>query len=253
MRTKEKISISVVSHGQLSMVAKLFSDLDSLNLEQYICEVILTKNIPEPVKLKLNKIPLKVIENKEPKGFGANHNQAYEMSSGAFFCVVNPDVRLEKNVFEPLLQALNSNDRVGIISPYVFSSLGERENNIRYFPTVLTLIKKFMGYTDLFYPEKSDVAPYSVEWAAGMFLIFKAELYDDIGGFDEGFFLYYEDVDICIRCWKAGWMVYSSPLVDVIHDGQRASHTEFKYLKWHLGSLVRYLFKHSRTLPAIDR
>jgi GT2 family glycosyltransferase len=61
-----------------------------------------------------------------------------------------------------------------------------------------------------------------VDWVAGMFLLIRTEAFRALGGFDEGFHLYYEDVDFCARAWKAGWKVQVHPEVSVIHDAQRA-------------------------------
>jgi hypothetical protein len=82
-----------------------------------------------------------------------------------------------------------------------------------------------------------------------MFMLFRAEAFQDIGGFNEEFFLYYEDVDICARLWKAGWKVVLHPGVSVIHDAQRASRHNPRHMAWHLSSMARYFWKHSGRLP----
>jgi len=77
-----------------------------------------------------------------------------------------------------------------------------------------------------------------------MFMMVKRQAFADIGGFDEKFFLYYEDVDLCARFKKAGWAVKYDPRAEVVHDARRTSHTNLRYLKWHLSSMLRYFIKH---------
>src|SRR5690606_14674162 len=93
--------------------------------------------------------------------------------------------------------------------------------------------------------------PIPVDWAAGMFMLFRAEAFEAIGGFDEGFHLYYEDVDICTRLWIAGWKVMLHPGVQVVHDAQRTSHRNFRYMRWHVSRKARYLRKPTGGLPKI--
>jgi N-acetylglucosaminyl-diphospho-decaprenol L-rhamnosyltransferase len=90
---------------------------------------------------------------------------------------------------------------------------------------------------------------FDADWVAGMFMLFRADDYRALGGFDEGFFLYYEDVDICARLWKAGRPVLACPKAQVIHDARRASRQNLRYMRWHAGSMARYLGKHWLRLP----
>lgn len=80
-------------------------------------------------------------------------------------------------------------------------------------------------------------------------MLFQAEDYKRVKGFDEGFFLYYEDVDICARLWKAGCRVLACPKAQVVHDARRASHRNLRYMRWHVSSVVRYLSKHWLRFP----
>jgi N-acetylglucosaminyl-diphospho-decaprenol L-rhamnosyltransferase len=86
---------------------------------------------------------------------------------------------------------------------------------------------------------------------AGMFLLFRAEAFRDVGGFDAKFHLYYEDVDICARLWKSGWKVMCDPGVTVVHEAQRASRHNFRYMRWHAASMARYFGKHLGRLPLV--
>jgi GT2 family glycosyltransferase len=73
-----------------------------------------------------------------------------------------------------------------------------------------------------------------------MFMLFTRETFEAVGGFDERYYLYYEDVDICARLRMAGKEVVLCPTVQVIHDAQRQSHTSPRHLAWHLASMLRF-------------
>jgi hypothetical protein len=89
-----------------------------------------------------------------------------------------------------------------------------------------------------------NVDSISVDWIAGMFMLFPAAVFAKLGGFDEAYFLYYEDVDLCSRLRAQGREVLVSSGVSVIHDARRASHRNPKYLRWHLSSMLRFFLHH---------
>jgi len=100
------VSISIVSHQQGALVAALLSDIAahcSLPLE-----VILTLNVPEtlPFDVEAYPFPIKMVTNATRRGFGANHNAAFIRAGAPHFCVLNPDIRIEEDVFLPLIKAL---------------------------------------------------------------------------------------------------------------------------------------------------
>ncbi len=243
------ISISVVSHGQGDLVSEALADLarfaDFVRLE-----VILTRNIPEQLPFSVDDFPypVKIVENASPKGFGANHNAAFRLAEGKWFCVMNPDIRTPENPFPLLLEALEHH-RAAVIAPAVLSPDGQVEDSVRHFPTPFYLTGKLFGQDDGRYPFAVGDEPFAVDWVGGMFMLFRADDFRRVGGFDEGFFLYYEDVDICARLWKAGRRVMACPRVRVIHDARRASRRNFRYMRWHFFSLLRYLGKHWLRLP----
>ena len=242
----QSITVSVVSHGQGRLVAAL---LENLACCQDVSAVVLTQNIPEddipcPASLKPR---LRVICNEYPRGFAANHNQAFRFCEATLFAVLNPDIQLRGDPFPQLAQALEMSS-VGVVAPAVRNPSGDLEDSARTFPTPLSLLRKLIGIGDGRILTKG-ATPQEVDWTAGMFLLFPARLYSELEGFDEGFFLYYEDVDICTRLWRSGRRVILHPGVTVIHAAQRLSHRNLRYLRWHLSSMFRYFSKHAWRLP----
>jgi GT2 family glycosyltransferase len=233
------LTISIVSHGQASLVSNSLDDLENFSETDF--EVILTCNIPEDVTSIISRCyPIQVIVNDAPKGFGANHNAAFELSQGRFFAVVNPDIRVDLFDLSALTDVL-SEKTVGLVVPKVVSVHGQVEDSVRRFPTWLGLFKRLVLQNrsiDYFLTDE----PTKVDWAGGMFMLFSPKAFKDVGGFDDRrFFMYMEDVDICKRLASAGYAVVIQPKVTVVHDAQRASRRNLKHLRWHVTSAIRYL------------
>ncbi|QGX41339.1 glycosyltransferase family 2 protein [Permianibacter aggregans] len=241
------VTVSIVSHLHGDMVLRLVNSLLEL---PSVRKIVLTKNVPEKIELPDSE-RLMVICNESAKGFSENHNFAFAFAEGEFFCVMNPDVSFDKDPF-PELFAVCSSDGVGIVAPRVVSRLGVDEDSARNFPTFGSLIRKliFGDKGNVSLAEKHDAV--IVDWVAGMFMLFTRDSFSRLGGFDKSFFLYYEDVDICVRAWQFGLMVKVCPLVSVVHDARRASRKNFRYALWHLKSMARYMAKHFGRLPSIS-
>lgn len=205
-----------------------------------VTRIVLTRNIPEASCLAADRL-LSITQNAEPKGFGANHNAAFVGCSEPFFCALNPDIELRGNPFPSLLRSLDDGT-VALAAPLIVAPGGAVEDSIRRFPTVLSLLRKALGGPDGRYsiePGQPELFP---DWVAGMFMLFRSSGYARMGGFDENYFLYYEDVDICSRVWQAGMKVVACPSAVAIHDARRDSHRSLRHLRWHLASMGRYLW-----------
>jgi N-acetylglucosaminyl-diphospho-decaprenol L-rhamnosyltransferase len=243
------ITISIVSHGHGALLPGLLADLAAC---PEVGQVIVTRNIPEDELEPPRPDWLCVLDNPEPKGFGANHNRALHSSHSPFFLVLNPDVRLRGNPFPALLQAME-NECVGLCAPSIVNLAGELEDSARFFPSALDLLLKVFGRYDGRFEYITGGPALPVPWLAGMFMLFKREAYQCLNGFDEKFFLYYEDVDLCARVWNAGLQVVLCPSVTAVHDARRASRRDWRHMRWHLTSMARYFWKHWGRLPRVTQ
>jgi N-acetylglucosaminyl-diphospho-decaprenol L-rhamnosyltransferase len=233
------ISVSVVSHGQLGMIVNLMHDIQT-HCQSQSLEFLLTLNIDETVDFDVGSFfyPVKVIKNQTPKGFGANHNQAFNNSAGQLFCVVNPDIRFESCPFGVLSSSL-SKLKLGVVAPVVRGPAGQIEDSVRQFPTPREILGKACGKSrESKYILRGEVV--FPDWVGGMCMMFPRSVFSLLQGFDERYFLYYEDVDICARLNLAGFPVAVLPECTVVHHAQRSSHRSVRYLRWHISSMMRF-------------
>lgn len=238
------ITISVVSHGQGEMLDQLLADLERVASTSAI-EIIITENIADDYHLTNipAACPVHFIRNAQPKGFGANHNQAFAQASGDLFCILNPDIRIHDDPF-PVLSDQLALSNAGAVAPAIVAPSGSVEDSARHFPTPLSLAIRMTGGSDGRYHFALGQLPRSVDWVAGMFILFDTKVYQEIGGFDTGFFMYCEDIDISARIWRAGRSVQVCPQVSAVHDAQRASRRSLKHLRWEVASYIRYFIIH---------
>ena len=241
------VTVSIVSHGQGNQVAALLDDLGRLQLD---VDLIVTVNVPEPRPAVPQSLATRTrwLANASPRGFAANHNAAFRQCATPFFCVVNPDIRLHGDAFALLASHL-SDPKIGVVGPAVLDVNGQIEDSVRRFPTLGGLAVKLLGQNDGRYSFGLGDKPFDADWIGGMFMLFRSSAFAAVGGFNEKFFLYYEDVDICARLWKAGYRVLACPSVSVVHDAQRTSRHDWRYRRWHAQSMLRYFAKHWLRLP----
>jgi len=240
------ITISIVSHGHGVMLDKLLGQiLEFPEIEQ----VIVTLNTPESSKFpKDNRITL--IRNQDPKGFGANHNFAFTKCKSSYFCVLNPDIVFAINPFHKLLGSFSDSD-IGLVAPMVKNEAGGVEDSIRTFLTPISILRRWLlGRREVYRFQEGD-PNFSVEWVGGMCMLFPSSAYAAINGFDEQYFMYVEDADICTRLWLAGYKVLACPGAVVIHDARRASRKNWQHFRWHITGLLRYFWKYTGRLPGL--
>ncbi|MBB4219353.1 glycosyltransferase family 2 protein [Variovorax guangxiensis] len=227
--SRPPITISIVSHGQLALVLPLLEQLDR-HSRAVIDKVLLTLNIPEADLLagRTWGFAVERIENASPKGFGANHNQAFERCGTEWFLVLNPDIRFDNDVLSPLLAQAATD--AGLLTPRILEPGKTEPEPHRALLTPLEIVgRKKPGY----------VRPTVPAWIPGLFMLFRSKAYRQVGGFDEKFFMYGEDFDICARTRLAGWKLQVGENLLARHDAQRESHRSRKYLYWHVTSLLK--------------
>ncbi len=228
------ITLSIVSHRQASLVAVLLDDIARL-ASPLVEAIVVTHNVPEDVPPWPPSLASRIVtvRNAEPRGFGANHNAAFARCTTAYFSVMNPDLHLIDDPFERLVGRMTSDPRrVGIVAPSIVTPDGVPEDSARDLMTPVDVLRRRFPRAN----RRPSAIPH---WLAGMFLLVSAEAFSAVGGFDERFFMYCEDFDLCARMRLAGWAFEVVDDAVVIHAARRASHRSRRHLLWHVRSLFR--------------
>lgn len=223
--------VSIVSHGHGALVERLLTQMAQLKSAP-VTRVILTQNLPEPRPVPPARgwpFVLDLLCNAVPRGFGDNHNRALENACEPFVCVLNPDVTLVGDM-DPfvILVSCAAQPGVGCAYPRQVNLQGERQDSEREWPTPGALWRRHVWH-------RPDVR---ADWVNAACLVLPREAWRQVQGFDTGYFMYCEDVDLCLRLRLAGWaLVRSSAVVE--HAGQRASRRQWRHFAWHVGALLR--------------
>jgi N-acetylglucosaminyl-diphospho-decaprenol L-rhamnosyltransferase len=227
----------VISHGHHSQVCHLLSQLAQLCAND-VDKVVITDNLAEHTGRdyleRIGSVPFKIeyLSNPQPLGFGANHNQAFALCTSDYFCVINPDIDLINNPFTGLNVAM-SKPEVGLTYPAQVDSDQLPLDFERPLVSLWSLVKRYSMRAQAI--KEPSQRP---DWASGAFLVFKSEVFRALGGFDEQYFMYCEDVEICLRAQLAGHRLARADAV-VVHHTQRRTLKSVQHFAWHVRSLLR--------------
>lgn len=238
------LTISIVSHGQGRLLARLLDDLAGAP-SSVRAQVVITLNLPgEPFDpAAWPTLNIHVLRNSVPQGFGANHNAAFaRYGTTDWFAVLNPDLRLPVDPFPALIDAASRGSRLGVVAPRIVDSNGGREDSVRANLTPWSVVQRYWQRAGV--DVNAGLVDQNAEragfyWLAGMFMLFPSCAFRQVQGFDERFFLYCEDYDICARLWTAGFRLKVAGEPFAVHDAQRASRRSLRYLVWHASSLLK--------------
>lgn len=235
-------TLSIVSHGDADKIAGLLGSIQKHEPNTHArFQLILTDNLKDelPDPDPSNWASLHILRNERHLGFAENHNNAFKLAQGEYFVILNPDLVFEQPLLERLLKSLNDH-QADLIAPQIVDETGVIQDSYRPLPTPFELIQRRLpGYTFKPYLPDSDgiVRP---DWIAGMFWLMRSETFRQLGGMDEKFFLYLEDVDFCSRARLRGMKIMVDTNIQVRHDAQRSSRRRLYYLYLHTKSALRF-------------
>lgn len=169
--------------------------------------------------VKLNFPDVKLIENKDNVGFSKANNQAVAVAKGEYICILNPDVVVAENTFHDLINFSKSKAKHGIIGCRLIDGSGIfLPESKRNFPTISIAFQKLFGIGKHYYAHHvSPLENKPVDVLPGALMFLKRSLYDNLGGFDEDFFMYGEDIDLSFRVQKLGLNNYYLGTTTIIH------------------------------------
>ena len=250
------VAVVVVTHGPEPELRRCLAALGP-----QVDELVVVANVPgEPVRLAAG---VRLIENAHPLGFAANANRGIAATRAPFVVLANPDTQAEQGAVKLLHDFAATHPRCGIVGPQLRYPDGRWQPSRRRFPTVSGTLVRRTPLRTLFRPferqrahyvlDERPTEPAEADWLLGAFLLLRREMLDELGGFDEGFRLYGEDIDLCYRAAKAGWERWYVPQAVVVHDYRAVIDRRLltRRTLWHWRGILRFVRKHPERLRAL--
>jgi len=204
-----------------------------------------------------------VLENERPLSFAANANQGFAAASGDAIVIANPDAVPEPDAVAILRDFMAARSRCGVAGPRMLYPDGSWQPSRRSFPTVGATLVRRTPLRWLFRPlrwqrrhyllDERPEEPARTDTMLGAFLLLRRAMLDELGGFDPGFRMYCEDIDLNYRAAKAGWERWYVPAAVVRHEYAAVIDRRFltKHTLWHARAMARFLRKHPERLLAL--
>lgn len=214
---------------------------------------------------RLSEYPqVRIVETPRNNGFGKGYEYGVRQAGGKYILINNPDKILQQDGVERLVQVMEADSSIGILSPQLMHEDGTLRLSARAFPRPLDLVAKRTKLGSLFskrlvrYLQLSadPTAQRDTDWVAGGCFLIPTQLFrEKLHGFDTRFFLFFEDTDLCRRCWRAGKRVVYFPAVTArdkkrrLSDGSVFSLIRTRVGRAHLASGVKYFTKWGMKTP----
>lgn len=263
------ISIVIVNYKNKGLTLNCINSIKQADFGHLKYEIIVVDNdsddsIGEILAWQYSDVIF--IQNAANTGMGAGNNVGLRRARGQYVVVMNPDTQAFKDTFLVLHDFMEKNPTVGIVGPRQYNPDKSVQDSCYRWHSLLTPIyrRTFIGDFEF---AKRDIERFlmkdfdkkkarDVDWLLGSCFFIRAKALQDIGLFDERFFLYFEDTDLCRRFWNKKWRVVYCPSASIIHNHGRESARQpwYKFFKTntgrhHLVSWWRYLLKWGIRMP----
>lgn len=254
MSSQPRVSIIIVSWNGRELLERCLRSLARHVTTAHEVIVVDNFSIDGTVASITKNFPLvKLIANQSNRGFSAANNQGLAIATGEVVCFLNADTEVQSDPFPLLITELTTSPRCGAVAPRLLNTDGSIQSSTRRFPrwpdqviTVLKLRHLFRRSSVMrrYRDGRAETAnePLSVDEAMGAALLLSRPALADVVGWDEGYWIWFEDVDMCQRLHRAGWDVRYVPAATVLHHGGTSFQQVVSLRKqwWFLRSLWRY-------------
>jgi GT2 family glycosyltransferase len=245
-----RVAAVVVSHGHSDELAESLPQL-----RPQVDELVVIANIPGSVPEGVD-----AVHNERPLGFGANMNRGAALTTAELVITANPDAVPQPGAVAALRAFVEEHPRCGVAGPRMVFPDGTPQPSRRRFPTVTgtivrrTPLRLVVPQRRHFHLDEAvPTAPVEADWMLGGFLLLRRAMLEELGGFDEGFRLYGEDIDLQYRAMLAGWERWYVPAAVVRHEHK--AETDKRWLTrrtlWHWAGVLRFVRKHPERLKAL--
>lgn len=254
------ISVIIVNYNVKDFLhnalVSIFKALKGLKGEVFVVDNASDDGSAEMIRKSFPRVRL--IENSSNVGFAKANNQALTRARGKYLLLINPDTVVQEGTFRTLIKFFQENHDVGMVGCKILNPDGTLQLACRRsFPTPWTALTKVLGFSSLF-PSSKFFAKYNltylnpdenyeVDAVSGSFMMLKKEVYERIGGLDERFFMYGEDLDWCYRVQQAGWKVFYVSDTQIIHyKGESTRRSDIEELRLFYQAMRLFVRKHYR-------
>lgn len=244
-----KVSVSIVTHNSGEYIGRLldsiFANTKGASFKVFVIDNDSRDDTAEIVQKFKNAI---LIRNAKNIGFGRAHNIALPFADSIYHACVNPDTFITEDVLSGMSGYLDNNEDIGMLSPRILHEDGslqvlpKRDPKLKYLISRRTgwLLKKYRREYEML-SEGQDKA-FDIEFATGCFMFMRTELLRKTGGFDERYFLYFEDADFSRSLRKYARIQYN-PLFTVYHRWERKGAKNLKFFLIQIASMFKYFLK----------
>ncbi|MDO8269285.1 MAG: glycosyltransferase family 2 protein [Candidatus Levybacteria bacterium] len=248
------ISFLILTYNSSHYFKNLFSSIEKevgSEIKNGLYEVIIVDNAStdgssEEIK-KYVTSNIYFFQNDKNCGYAKGINVAASHATGEILIVINPDATLATSDFEKVIGAFHANKKLAIAGLVIEKEEGKREKTAGKFYNLFTILLFCLGVEDAFGLRFSPKKERQVDYVSGGFVAFRTEAYKKLKGFDEDYFMYVEDMDICYRARQMGYETRFIPFAKIIHKGQGSSSREFAIVNIYKG-LITFYEKHASFL-----
>jgi GT2 family glycosyltransferase len=252
-----RVSAIVVSHGHARELETLLPAL-----APQVDELVVIANRPGSVPAIVPP-PTRVLENVRPLRLAENVNLGIAATSGKWVVYANPDAVPASDAVGALVAFGESRERCGLAGPRTVWPDGRWQPTRRRFPTVRGTVVRRTPLRRLRRPleaqrghyllDEDAATPVEADWLLGAFLLMRRAMLDELGGWDEGYRHYVEDIDLGYRAMRAGWERWYVPAAQVAHDWAQVIDRRFlsRHTLWHARGMARFVRKHPETLTRL--
>ncbi len=229
------LSVIILSWNTRELLDQALDSVFASVAEPSTLEVIVVDNgsedgSPAMVETKYPQVQLIVCE--ENLGFAGGNNRGLASATGDSIVLLNSDTVVLPGAFSTLSAYLHKHPHVGMVGPKLLNADGTTQSSRRRFPALPVLFFESTWLQGLaskkslqryYFADMPDSIAHEVDWVTGAVMMVRREVVDDVGGLDEGFFMYSEELDWCHRICDAGWAIAYTPEAEVIHYGGKSS------------------------------
>lgn len=246
METHPQITLIVVNYRSAEYLAKALESLFSFEEERAFFEVIVVNNDPKEssaLVILQQRFPLQIIESDDNIGFGAGNNRGVKLATGRILGFINPDTLWIGAYLRNIVRTFDEKKEIGILGMEMRDTDGREEMwSAGRAPSLVNLFLNNIIPARQAYWKKSGLS--FPDRVSGGALFIRKDLFDDLGGFDEAFFLYFEDVDLCTRVREQGFLVARDTATPIVHLGGKSKASVMDQKKYFYASQRIYYKKH---------